>query len=70
MTAVTNPLADYRSTPAPPVGEQPRLDRLAEAVCHTGGHIPPRDRSIPGSCEFHRRLSWAYVRIIDQDGAR
>lgn len=58
-------LATFRATPAPEVGEDPGLDALATAVCQLGGHIPNRDRSLPGSCDFHRRMAWAYVSIID-----
>lgn len=55
-------MGDYRRTPAPPEGADPGLDALAEVVCHTGGHIPNRDRSLPGSCDFHRRMAAGYLR--------
>lgn len=56
---------DYRTTEAPPEGEHSGLDALATAVCQVGGHIPNRDRGLPGSCGFHRRMAWAYVRIVE-----
>jgi len=58
-------LGDYRNTPAPEVGVDPRVDAVAAGVCSTGGHLPNRDRSLPGSCDFHRRMAAAYLRLAD-----
>ena len=37
------------------------VDILAPVVCHRGGHIPNRDRSLPGSCNFHRTEALNYL---------
>ena len=56
-------LRTYRETPAPTIGADSGVDRLAYVVCQTGGHIPNRDRSLPGSCDFHRRTRGSSARL-------
>lgn len=56
-------MGDYRQTEAAPVGDDPALDALGQAVCQTGGHIPPRDRSL-AACDFHRRMAAGYLRVV------
>lgn len=56
-------LGDYRNVAAAPEGEDAALDDLAEVVCATGGHIPPRDRDRE-ACDFHRRTAAGYLRVV------
>lgn len=41
-----------------------RLDALAHMVCQRGGHIPNRDRSLPGSCGFHARMAIEFAAAL------
>lgn len=41
---------------------------LAVSICGHGGHIPKRDRSLPGSCSFHRGRAAAYVDALAVEG--
>jgi hypothetical protein len=47
-----------------PAVQVENMEALAVMVCQTGGHIPNRDRSLPGSCDFHRRLAERYVAAL------
>jgi hypothetical protein len=67
VTAPHEAMGDYRNAEAAPVGESPALDALSHAVCQTGGHIPPRDRSRE-ACDFHRRMAAGYLRVVAAAG--
>lgn len=62
----TTIMADYREIPAPPVGMNPAVDDLAWAVCAHGGHLPNfRPSHLLDACDFHRRMAYAYIRVVD-----
>ena len=44
------------------LGVVPRV--APDWVCQHGGHIPNRDRALPGSCDFHRRMATEYVAAL------
>lgn len=50
--------------PAPGIVDDEQVDALAYQVCQKGGHIPNRDRSLPGSCVFHRQMAEGYVETL------
>lgn len=41
-----------------------QIEHLAHRVCQQGGHIPNRDRSTPGSCDFHRTRALEYAALL------